>query len=33
MFDLLLSADMMLPDPDDMAARLVNKLGVLPLQD
>lgn len=28
MFDLLLSADMMLPDPDGMAELLVNKLGV-----
>lgn len=28
MFDLLMSADMMLPDPDGMAALLVNKLGV-----
>ncbi len=28
MFDLLMSADMMLPDPDGMAELLINKLGV-----
>lgn len=28
MFDLLMSADMMLPDPDGMAALLIGKLGV-----
>jgi hypothetical protein len=28
MFDLLMSADMMLPDPDGMAALLIDKLGI-----
>ena len=28
MFDLLMSADMMVPDPDAMADLLVKKLGI-----